>query len=166
MDDASLARWLPSSLTGREVDHNRGTEGSTDQGVGRPLSSISTNAKRSRSSTAEGKVIVRMSILTASLGLIMWAMSLAVAAPPKPQTHEVTIEGMRFQPEVLTVASGDTIVWVKKDLVPHTATSEAGGFDSKDIQADKSWRYTIHKTGDFAYLCTFHPTMKATLRVK
>ena len=24
----------------------------------------------------------------------------------------------------------------------------------------------IRKTGDFAYICTFHPTMKATLRVK
>ena len=41
-------------------------------------------------------------------------------------------------------APGDTIVWVVKDLVPHTATSKAGGFDSKDIQADKSWRNTIH----------------------
>ena len=49
---------------------------------------------------------------------------------------------MRFQPEVLTVAPGDTVVWVNKDLVPHTATSKAGGFDSKEIQADKSWRYT------------------------
>ena len=73
---------------------------------------------------------------------------------------------MRFQPEVLTVAPGDTIVWVNKDLVPHTATSKAGGFDSKDIQADKSWRYTIQTTGEFAYICTFHPTMKAMLRVK
>ena len=78
----------------------------------------------------------------------------------------MTIESMRFQPEVLTVAPGDTIVWVNKDLVPHTATSEAGRFDSKDIQADRSWRYTVRKTGDFAYICTFHPTMKAMLRVK
>ena len=36
----------------------------------------------------------------------------------KAKTHTVTIEGMRFQPEVLTVARGDTIVWVNKDLVP------------------------------------------------
>ena len=85
-----------------------------------------------------------MFIFTAALGPIMFTM-LAAEAPSKPQTHTVTIEGMRFQPEVLTVAPGDTIVWVNKDLVPHTATSETGRFDSKDIQADKSWRYTIRK---------------------
>jgi plastocyanin len=109
---------------------------------------------------------VRMSFFITALGLLMCTMSLAAGAPAEPQTHPVTKEGMRFQPEVLTVALGDTIVWVNKDLVPHTATSEAGGFDSKDIQADKSWRHTIRKKGDFAYSCTFHPTMKAMLHVK
>jgi plastocyanin len=73
---------------------------------------------------------------------------------------------MRFQPEVLTVARGDTIMWVNKDIVPHTATSKTGGFDSKDIPVDKSWTYTIRDKGDFAYICTFHPTMKAMLRVE
>ena len=96
----------------------------------------------------------------------MCTTAVASGDRPKPKTHTVTIEGMRFLPEVLTVAPGDTVVWVNKDLVPHTATSTAGGFDSKDIQADKSWRYTIKTTGDFAYICTFHPTMKAMLRVK
>ena len=84
----------------------------------------------------------------------------------KPKTHTVTIEGMRFQPEMLTVERGDTIVWLNKDIVPHTATSMSGGFDSRDIQVDKSWKYTIRKMGDFAYICTFHPTMKAMLRVE
>ena len=89
-----------------------------------------------------------------------------LSVPKTAKTHTITIEGMRFQPEVLTVSRGDTIVWVNKDLVPHTATSKAGGFDSKDIQADKSWRHTIQTTGEFAYICTFHPTMKAVLRVE
>ena len=31
-----------------------------------------------------------------------------------------------FSARTLTVARGDTVVWVNKDLVPHTATSEAG----------------------------------------
>ncbi len=64
------------------------------------------------------------------------------------------------------VLCGDTIVWVNKDLVPHTATSKAGGFDSQLVAADKSWRFTVQKQGDFAYVCTFHPTMTAMLRVK
>jgi len=109
---------------------------------------------------------VRISIFTATFGLLVCTISLAAWASPKQQTHTVTIEGLRFQPDVLTVAPGDTIVWVNKDVVPHTATSKTGGFDSKTIEADKSWSYTIRKTGDFAYICTFHPAMKAMLRVK
>jgi plastocyanin len=85
---------------------------------------------------------------------------------PKPKTHTVTIENFRFQPEILTVAPGDTIVWVNTDLVPHTATSKTGGFDSEVIQAEQSWRVTVRQKGDFAYVCTLHPTMTAMLRVE
>jgi plastocyanin len=109
---------------------------------------------------------VQIATFAAALSLIVCTAGVAVGNRPKPKTHTVAIEGMRFLPEVLTVAPGDTIVWVNKDLVPHTATSTAGSFDSKDIQADKSWKFTIRKTGDFAYICTLHPTMKAMLRVK
>ena len=97
---------------------------------------------------------------------IVCAIGLGAGEQPKPRTHTVTIESMRFRPESLTVARGDTIVWVNKDLVPHTATSKAGGFDSQVIQAEKSWTLTVRKAGDFSYVCTFHPTMTATLLVK
>ena len=108
---------------------------------------------------------MRIAPLAAALGLIVCSAAVASGDRPKPKTHTVTIEGMRFLPEVLTVVPGDTVVWVNKDLVPHTATSTAGSFDSMEIQADKSWKFTIRKTGDFAYICKFHPTMKAMLRV-
>ena len=109
---------------------------------------------------------MRTAVIIGALGLIMWSGGVAFPDQRAPQTHTVTIADMRFQPEMLTVAAGDTVVWVNNDLVPHTATSEAGGFDSKTIPADKSWRYTVRTKGDLVYLCTFHPSMKATLRVK
>ena len=107
-----------------------------------------------------------MRTLLVTFGLILCAMAVFAVDQRKPKTHTVTIEGTRFQPEMLTVERGDTIVWVNKDLVPHTATSKAGNFDSKLIEADKSWKYTVRKKGDFAYICTFHPTMKAMLQVE
>jgi plastocyanin len=104
--------------------------------------------------------------LLVTFGLILCAMVVFAVDQRKPKTHTVTIEGMRFQPEMLTLERGDTIVWINKDLVPHTATSKAGNFDSKLIEADNSWKYTVRKKGDFAYICTFHPTMKAMLQVE
>ena len=58
------------------------------------------------------------------------------------------------------------MVWVNKDPFPHTATSKAGGFDSGEIAAAKSWKFVAAKTGEFEYICTLHPTMKGKLRVE
>lgn len=82
-----------------------------------------------------------------------------------PQTHLITIENMRFSPDVLTVQRGDRIVWVNKDLFPHTATSDTKVFDSRSIEPNASWTYVARKAGDYAYTCSFHPTMKARLTV-
>ena len=109
---------------------------------------------------------MRSAIVTAAAVVTVCLIDLTAEQRRKPRTHTVTMENMRFQPRTLTVTRGDTVVWVNKDLVPHTATSEAGGFDSQLVAADKSWRFTVQKKGDFAYVCTFHPTMTAMLRVK
>jgi plastocyanin len=87
----------------------------------------------------------------------------AIAAG-KPATHTVVMEGVKFTPEMLTVRRGDTVVWVNKDPFPHTVTAK-GAFDSRSIAAGESWKYTPRKAGEHAYICTFHPNMKGTLRV-
>lgn len=103
-------------------------------------------------------------------GLLLAAVAGGVGAagvsPPKPRTHTVTIEGMRFEPATVTVARGDTIVWVNKDVVAHTATSAAAGFDSKIIPPGKSWRHRPAKKGRFDYVCSYHPTMVGVVQIK
>lgn len=108
---------------------------------------------------------MRLDTRTLALSLILCVAAIAAAAERGPKTHTVIIEGMQFRPEALSVRSGDTIVWVNKDVVAHTATL-AGGFDSGIIPPAKSWKSTIRTRGDFAYVCTLHPAMKGTLRVE
>jgi plastocyanin len=74
------------------------------------------------------------------------------------------MEAVSFQPAVLTVRAGDTVAWVNHDPFPHTAT--AARFDSKDIPAGGRWTHTFKTPGELPYVCTLHPTMKATLRVR
>ena len=89
------------------------------------------------------------------------------ALPVEAKTWTVKIAGMRFDPATVTVARGDTVVWVNEDLVPHSATSAvAGRFDSHAIAPGASWRYEAATPGRYPYACTFHPTMQATLIVK
>src|SRR5688572_20940188 len=81
-------------------------------------------------------------------------------------THTIVVENMKFVPENLTVKPGDSVVWVNKDFFPHTATAQHKSFDSGDIAANKSWKLVAAKKGAFPYVCTLHPTMKATLIVQ
>ena len=109
-----------------------------------------------------------LAALAASLStfLLFETVNVARAADVAPRVHTVLIEGMRYQPEELTVAAGDTVVWINRDMVPHTATSASGRFDSSEIAPGKSWTHTVRTTGEFAYICTYHPLMKAVLRVR
>ncbi|MBS1190436.1 MAG: hypothetical protein H6R10_2228 [Rhodocyclaceae bacterium] len=89
-----------------------------------------------------------------------------LAAAAQAATHTVVMEGIRFEPETLTVKAGDTVVWVNRDVVPHTATAPSGAFDSKSIEPGKSWKFQPKKPAVLPYVCVFHPTMKGTLRVE
>jgi plastocyanin len=103
-----------------------------------------------------------LAVVAAALGALL--CSIGPGATATPATHTVVMEAVSFQPPVLTARVGDSIVWLNKDPFPHTATSAA--FDSKDIPAGAAWTYTARTRGEHAYVCTLHPTMKATLRVQ
>ena len=99
------------------------------------------------------------------LVLIVGAIGV-LAAAPRPPVHAVAIDGTSFNPKALTVKVGDVVVWENKDPFPHTATSRAAGFDSQAIAPGKTFKYTAKTKGEFEYVCLFHPTMKATLKVE
>ena len=82
------------------------------------------------------------------------------------RTHHIEIRGMEFVPATLDVAVGDTVVWTNTDVLPHTVTTSIPSpmtFDSQAIAAKQQWQYEITAPGDYAYVCTYHPTMHAKL---
>lgn len=93
------------------------------------------------------------------------AASAVIALSALGATRAITIEGMQFSPAMVTVKRGDEVVWVNKDLVPHTATA-AKTFDSGTLAPNTSWRMTATHAGRYEYVCTLHPTMKAVLVVE
>ena len=118
-----------------------------------------------RQSSRRSSRTASLAVLAAALGSLLCSIGPGAAAPaPKPTTHTVVMEAVAFQPKGLTIKMGESVVWVNRDPFPHTATSEA--FDSKVIAAGSSWTYTAKGPGEFPYVCTLHPTMKATLRVR
>lgn len=112
--------------------------------------------------------------MTRSSGISFLAAALLAAAAcngaageTRPQRHEVEISAFAFVPDTLTVAPGDTVVWINRDAVPHTATSEEGGWDSGSIAAGGSWGWVAPASaGQAGYVCTFHPTMTGVVQVQ
>jgi plastocyanin len=80
--------------------------------------------------------------------------------------HPVEIRAFRFTPDTVVAAPGDTVVWTNADVVPHTATSAAGGWDTGEIGGSGSGRTIAGEPGTYAYVCAYHPTMRGTLVVR
>ena len=104
-----------------------------------------------------------------ALVLLACSVSVDTASPArKPVAHTVVIEGMQFKPATLTIHPGDSVTWVNKDIVEHTATAPVDAkqpFDSQSIGVGKAWKRTFTKPGTHDYLCTYHPTMKGAIEV-
>lgn len=80
--------------------------------------------------------------------------------------EQVTIASFKFAPATLTVKKGTTVTWTNQDSVGHTVTSDAGSeLDSELLEKGASYSHTFDTVGTFAYHCTPHPNMKATVVV-
>jgi plastocyanin len=80
--------------------------------------------------------------------------------------NAVTIQNFSFGPATLDVAVGTTVTWTNKDSTNHTVTANDGSFDSKAISPGATFTQTFATAGTFAYHCSIHSTMTATITVK
>jgi plastocyanin len=100
------------------------------------------------------------------------AVSLALAGAAasegkaEPKEYVITMQITGFEPAAVTVKPGDRITWINNDLFPHTATADDKAFDSKSVPPAGRWTYVVGTAGAHTYICTFHPTMKATITVQ
>ena len=87
----------------------------------------------------------------------------AAGGPARAETSTVTIEKLVFSPVDIKAKVGDTIEWVNKDVLAHTATVK-GGWDVM-IPPKKSASLVLKEAGTVEYYCRFHPNMKGHVTV-
>lgn len=71
-----------------------------------------------------------------------------------------------YSVNVLEITVGDTVTWTNDDDgVIHTVTATDESFDSGFLAPGESWSHTFTEPGEFEYLCTPHPWMRAKVIV-
>ena len=70
-----------------------------------------------------------------------------------------------YSPNPLTITAGSTVTWTNRDTVTHTTTSDTGLFDG-NLVPNAQFSFTFQNKGTFAYHCTLHPGMVATVVVQ
>ena len=79
---------------------------------------------------------------------------------------QIVIDNFVFTPSDVTVAPGTKVTWINKDEAPHTATSVDKKFNSGGLDTDDKFSFVFNDKGEYPYICTLHPQMKASIKVK
>lgn len=108
----------------------------------------------------------RVKILAACCSLVVLSLLASCSSDTnKPKTFTVEIKDMKFVPETVTVAKGDTVIWINKDMVTHDITEEASKtWSSGPLKSDSSWKMAVTDESD--YYCSIHTVMKGHIEIQ
>ena len=79
--------------------------------------------------------------------------------------HVVEIENLAFNPSEIAISKGDEVIWINKDTLVHTVSADDNSFSYKMITGQYATRQ-FNTTGEFAYHCAIHPSMKGKVIVR
>ncbi|HEX4345065.1 MAG TPA: plastocyanin/azurin family copper-binding protein [Solirubrobacteraceae bacterium] len=100
-------------------------------------------------------------------GLTAATISAVLAVSAFGATKTIALKDDQFAPKTVTVTKGSTVRWVWKGKAPHNVTVVSGPvkFSSK-TQTKGSFSKMLMKKGVYKIVCTIHPGMNLTLKVK
>jgi YVTN family beta-propeller protein len=113
---------------------------------------------------AEQKVTATVPVGNAPRKIVIQPVPSAGASTA--DSASVSIGKFAFAPASITVKPGQAITFTNNDPVAHTSTSSTGAWDSGDIAPGGSFTTTLQQPGTYAYHCSIHPFMQATVVVQ
>lgn len=81
--------------------------------------------------------------------------------------NKIEIKDFMFNPQKITVKSGEKITWINHDEEPHTVVSVGKKFQkSSALDTDQEYSITAGAPGIYEYFCSVHPKMTGTIVVE
>jgi len=99
------------------------------------------------------------------VGALLLGGSLAGRAAAA-DTVTIEISNYNFIPPEVTVAPGTRVVWVNHDEMVHSIVSTDHLFGSQGMDTDDQYSFVFEKEGDYGYLCSLHPYMTGSIKVR
>jgi plastocyanin len=97
------------------------------------------------------------------LALVIAPLGLA-SVSAHAATIQIVMDKLGFEPAETSAKVGDTIEWINKDILAHTATATGGDWNVV-IPPNKTEKLVLQKAGTVDYYCKYHPNMKGRLAV-
>ena len=80
---------------------------------------------------------------------------------------KIEIKDFAFNPQTITVKSGEKITWVNRDEEPHTIVSVGKQFKkSSALDTDQTYTIVAGAPGTYSYFCSVHPKMTGMIVVQ
>lgn len=76
----------------------------------------------------------------------------------------ISIESFAFNPKVLTVPVGSTVVWTNNDSAKHNVIST--NFSSPEFGKGETFEFKFDQKGTYDYSCGIHPSMTGKIIVE
>jgi plastocyanin len=81
--------------------------------------------------------------------------------------NKIEIKDFAFNPQTITVKSGEKITWINRDEEPHTVVSVEKQFKkSTALDTDQTYTIVAGAPGTYSYFCSVHPKMTGTIVVQ
>ena len=102
-----------------------------------------------------------------NLSLFAIAGEMKNADETTSKQNRIEIKDFAFNPQTLTVKSGEKVTWINRDEEPHTIVSVEKQFKkSTALDTDQEFTITAGAPGTYNYFCSVHPKMTGTIVVE
>ena len=102
-----------------------------------------------------------------SLPLFAYAGDMKNTGSSGAGENKIEIKDFAFNPQTITVKSGEKITWINRDEEPHAVVSVGKKFQrSPGLDTDQEFSIIAGAPGTYEYFCSVHPKMTGTIVVQ
>jgi plastocyanin len=91
----------------------------------------------------------------------------------QPANHLISLKNFAFNPDTLTIKTGEVVTWRNDDTAPHQIVSDPHpahtdlpGLKSMILQPGQVFSYTFLSPGSYGYHCEIHLAMEGRIIVE